>query len=321
MRSPPLLSIIVPTRQRIDSLRQMLDSLARTAAHPESIEVVLVVDADDSASLAFRHPSLTLSHVRVPPGQTMGTLNGEGYRASRGKYVMLLNDDVIARTAGWDDKVLTRLTRFPDGIVLVHVNDTLMRENLCTFPVVSRDFCELAGGICPPEYIRYRIDDHIEDIFNLLGHLGHKRTIYLPDVVFEHQNAVQHAGGPAEYHSLPDILALDAPRFLALFPDRKRLALELLERIEGPLGPDRAEAARNSLRQLEDPFALRRPGRLIVETDVPIGRRVLRRLARLGREVAAVWGRALTCYRQKGGIGLLRAARRQLLPRRLRKTP
>jgi len=290
----------------------MLDSLACTAAHPESLEIVLVVDADDSASIAVRHPSLALTHVQVPPGQTMGTLNGEGYRASRGEYVMLLNDDVIARTAGWDDKVLTRLRRFPDGIVLVHVNDTLMRENLCTFPLVSRTFCELAGGICPPEYIRYRIDDHIEDLFNLLGHLGQKRTIYLPDVVFEHQNAVQRAGGPPEYHSIPNILALDAPRFLALFPDRQRLALELLEHIEGPLGPERAEAARYRLRQIKDPFTLRGPGRLIVETDVSRGRRVLRCLARLGRQIAAEWRRALTCYREKGGLGLLRAARRRI---------
>src|SRR5262249_26043434 len=159
---------------------------------------------------------------------------------------------------------------------------------------------EMAGGICPPEYIRYRIDDHIEDVFNLLGCLGHKRTIYLPDVIFEHQNAVERAGGPPEYHSLPDILALDAPRFLALIPDRQPLVLELLEHIEGPLDRKRVEAARHRLQQINDPFALRRPLRLIVETDVPLGRRVLRRVAGAARQVAAVWRRALACYREKG---------------------
>ena len=313
MTPPPLFSIIVPTRQRLASLRQLLDSLARTTAHPEALEIVLVVDADDSASLSFRHPLLTLTHVAVSPGQTMGTLNGAGYQASRGQYVMLLNDDVIARTAGWDDQVLKRLRRFPDGIVLVHVNDTLMRENLCTFPIVSRTFCELAGGNCPPDYIRYRIDDHIEDVFNLLGCLGHKRTIYLPDVIFEHQNAVERAGGPPEYHSLPDLLALDAPRFLALFPDRKRLVLRLLEHIEGSLDERQVEAACHRLQQIIDPFALRRPGRLIVETDVPLAHRVLRHIARTARRIAALWRRALTCYREKGGLALLRAARRRLL--------
>src|SRR5262245_21851210 len=108
------LSLIVPTRRRTESLRNLLDSLVATAAHPDDLEVVLVVDADDGPSIDFLHPKLTLRHAIVPPGQTMGTLNSEGYRASSGDFVMLLNDDVIARTPGWDEKILRRLQRFPD---------------------------------------------------------------------------------------------------------------------------------------------------------------------------------------------------------------
>src|SRR5438445_12213521 len=108
----------------------MLDSGAGTAAHPGRLEVVLVVDADDPASLV-QHPLLTVRHVVVPPGQTMGTLNNAGYDASTGAYVMLLNDDVIVRTPGWDATVLACFRRFPDPFVLVHVNDTLMRDHLC----------------------------------------------------------------------------------------------------------------------------------------------------------------------------------------------
>src|SRR5947209_6268747 len=141
----PTLSLLVPTRQRVAQLRRFLDSLAATASHPEGLEVVLVVDEDDPASAAVRHDALTIRHVLVPPGQTMGALNMAAYEASAGRYVMLLNDDVVARTAVWDDRLLASFRTFPDEIVLVHVNDTLLRENLCTFPAVSRRFCELAG--------------------------------------------------------------------------------------------------------------------------------------------------------------------------------
>ena len=312
----PLLSIIVPTRQRTESLRRMLDSLAATADRPEAFEVVLVVDRDDSPSIAFRYPTLALTHVRVPPGQTMGALNMAGYRCSRADYLMLLNDDVIARTPGWDTKVLARLRRFVDGIVLVHTNDTLLRDNLCTFPLVSRTFCELAGGICPEQYLRYRIDDHIEDVFNLLGRLGQKRTIYLPDVIFEHRNAVPTAEGPAEYHSIPEILALDAPRFLDLFADRKRLAVRLLEHIEGPLAPQRAEDVRRTLEDIGCPFSLRVRSRLLIETDEPKCRRALRSLRRRVGELRGLGRRALDCYRRKGSAGLLRAVQRYLMLRR-----
>src|SRR5271165_4387469 len=187
MPARPTFSLLVPTRLRTDRLGRLLHSLARTAADPGAIEVVLVIDADDGDSLAFRFDGLTLKRVVVEPGLPMGTLNMAAYQASAGAYLMLLNDDVIARTPRWDRKVLACLRRFPDGIVLIHTNDRLFQEVLCTFPLVSRAFCELAGGICPQSYQRYRIDDHIEDVFNLLGVLGERRTVYLPDVVFEHR--------------------------------------------------------------------------------------------------------------------------------------
>src|SRR5688500_3975446 len=97
----PLFSLIVPTRGRPAQLRRMLESVARTASHPERIEVVLVVDADDPASLVT-HPRLTVRQVVGPPGRTMGALNNAGFVASAGDFVMLLNDDVIVRTRGWD---------------------------------------------------------------------------------------------------------------------------------------------------------------------------------------------------------------------------
>src|SRR5205085_12553767 len=108
----------------------------------------------------------------------------------------------------WDRKVRACLGRFRDGIALIHTNDTVFGDKLCTFPIVSRTFCELAGGICPRGYVRYRIDDHIEDVFNLLALLGERRTVYLPEVVFEHQNFVKNASGLRQYFADPEVLAL-----------------------------------------------------------------------------------------------------------------
>jgi len=49
------------------------------------------------------------------------------------------------------------------------------KDNLCIFPFVSRKFYEFTNGVCREEYRRYRIDDHIYHVFNLLALLGHKR--------------------------------------------------------------------------------------------------------------------------------------------------
>jgi glycosyltransferase involved in cell wall biosynthesis len=271
----PTISLIVPTRHRTAPLRRLLQSLAATTANLAALEIVLVLDADDRESLAFQFEQLPLKRVVVEPGLAMGALNMAGYEASAGDYLMLLNDDVIARTQKWDRQVLACFRAFPDGVVLVHTNDTLFRDGMCTFPLVSRTFCELTGGICPRAYLRYRIDDHIEDIFNLLGVLGERRTFYLPEVVFEHAKFVTRPDGGRAYFLDEQVLALDAPRFAAEFSQRKELALRLKEHIVGPTSEACRAQWRSRLDQVTDYESLRVPGRQRVMSNAGRVRRCL----------------------------------------------
>ena len=295
----PELSLIVPTRGRADSLARFLDSVASTASDLSRIEIILVVDEDAVPPVVGIDPRLPLVVVPGPPGRTMGSLNADGYAASHGDFVMLLNDDVVVRTPGWDAQLLAAARHFADGVVLVHVNDTLMRHHLCTFPLVSRSLCELMGGICPREYLRYCIDDHVEDVFNLLAFLGERRTIYLPEVVFEHTNGVEMPNGVREYQANAATLALDEPRFLALFDARKRLALDLLDRI-APGGSRRLHE--ETLATVTDPRSLRVPTRQIVWSSTPPPSRLAEIAMRLRR-----------CWHERGVRGLLHAAKRRLV--------
>jgi GT2 family glycosyltransferase len=269
MTDRPLISLIVPTRQRLPRLQRLLESLATTTTHPAAVEIVLVIDEDDAETRCFEYEELALRQVIVPPGLTMGALNMAGYEASAGRYLMLLNDDVIARTSAWDERVRDCFRDFPDEVALVHVNDLLFRQSLCTFPLVTRTYCELAGGVCPPEYVRYRIDDHIGDVFNLLTLLDERRTVYLPDVVFEHLHYEENRSGERRYASDPAIMALDAPRFEALRSERKELALRLKEHIDERSRRAIAAQHRRNLDGVAEPFALRAPQRLRVRGDSP----------------------------------------------------
>ena len=196
----------------------------------------------------------------VTPGQTMGRLNLAGYRVAQGRYLMLLNDDVVVRTAGWDAQLAQRLfERYSDGIVLAHVNDLIFRDRLCTFPVLTREFCELAGGVCRPEYRRYWIDDHIHHVFDLIHLLGYTRRIFLPDVIFEHLNTAQHPSGAPPYIPEPAIHALDKRDFEGFVEERRRLALACVERIEGSAGSEQHEARARFLEEFPDSIAIRRP--------------------------------------------------------------
>lgn len=306
----PFFSLVVPTRDRPDSLKRFLASIAATATRPEDLEIILVVDADDPASQAACHDTLSLRLVVVPPGLTMGRLNTAGVAVARGRHVMLLNDDVEAKTPGWDVRIRTCLRRFPDDIVLIHVNDTLFRDRLCTFPLVSRTFCRLAGGICPPGYVRYRIDDHIEDVFNQLTALGKRRTVYFPDLRFEHHNTVARPQGDHVYAANPMVLARDDQVFEEQGPARKELVLRLLAHIEGRTEPTRQSARQDRLARLPDPFLLRRPGRQRVERSGWVRAAV----DQIGRSawVASLLVRARRIVGRQGYRGLVAALGRRL---------
>jgi glycosyltransferase involved in cell wall biosynthesis len=251
-------SVIIPTRGRPAELRRLLDSLRHTVHDATSIEVIVIIDEDDQESQAFEYTGLRLKSILVPPGQTMGSLNLAGYRVAQGRYLMLLNDDVIVRSAGWDTQLARVFEIHPDGIVLAQVNDLIFRDRLCTFPVVSREFCELAEGICSPEYRRYWIDDHIHHVFDLIYLLGYTRRIFLPDVIFQHLNTTQDRSGAGKYIPEPTIHALDNRTFEDLLEDRRRLALACVERIEGRVRSEQHDARARFLEEFPDSIAIRR---------------------------------------------------------------
>ncbi len=300
-----MLSLIVPTRERSHHLRGLLDSLAKTATRRERLEIVLVVDADDPASRAVQYPGLRIRHVIVPPGQRMGSLNMAGFEASSGEYCMLLNDDVRASTRGWDERLLACFGWFADPMVLAHVNDGVFGDALCTFPVVSRTYCEIAGGICPREYRRYRIDDHIEDVFNLLTAAGVCRTIYLPDVLFTHLNTGDPGQGHNGYEPEPQALAHDAPLFESLFIERKALAARLLGRIYN----GSVQELQTALERLDSitPFHdLRSPRRQWVQRGKRPPQRVQPGVG------IPIWQRIGRCARERGLAGVVQAVRRRV---------
>ena len=257
-----MLSIIVPTRGRPEQLRMFLDSVAETAREPAHLEVVLVVDEDDPGTRAVRHSGIAIRHVVVPPGLTMGALNARGYAAATGDHVMLCNDDVVVRTPGWDSRIEDVFRSFPDEVVLVHVNDGTFKDRLCVFPCVSRAFVELAGGICPEAYRRYRIDDHIYNVFDLLAILGEHRIQYLPDVLFEHHNFASNLAGQRVYEPDPGIHGEDTALYVAEFPQRKALAVRLKERIRARRGASEAGQLGAVLERPLDPLRMRHPAHL-----------------------------------------------------------
>jgi glycosyl transferase family 2 len=222
------ISLLLPTRARPDLVNRLFDSVVRTTTFGEHLEIVVFLDADDETSADILWPGLKCETLRGPSGQTMGNMLRACYRASSGRYLMLLNDDVVFRTSGWDERVIAAFRKFSDDVALVYGSDLDQEQSRPTLPFVSRMVSELIGGLCPRGYHNLHIESHLFDIFNQLSRLGQHRLVYLGDVVFEHMH---HAVGKGTFDStsVKRHKQDDDALFIALDQERRHKAIHLLE--------------------------------------------------------------------------------------------
>jgi hypothetical protein len=261
------LSFLLPTRERPELVKRLVQSIVDTASHLEDIEIVLCVDDDDLASQDIEEDQLYIQKVTVSKGSTMGSLNRACFNASSGRYVILMNDDVVIRTKDWDQMVSSALSQYTDDIALIHVDDLLFRDKLCTFPILSRRAC-LEIGICPAEYKKYRIDDHIYDTYNILAYLGHRRILYLSGVIFEHDynaHIRNHRNSQiSKYNQMEipisnkDIIESDLSTFNKKLNERKQDALKLIRVIDAEEYDKRKSTYLERLNSIKDPYSYRR---------------------------------------------------------------
>lgn len=103
-KSWPLVSVVVPTRDRADLVRTCLAGLARTD-YPGKIEVILVDNgSSESESLAYFGEVETAEIARVLRDDgpfNYSRLNNRAAAAASGEYLCLLNNDVEAIESGW----------------------------------------------------------------------------------------------------------------------------------------------------------------------------------------------------------------------------
>lgn len=226
-----MISLLMPTRGRPSLAERFFHSVAEMSSHPEAVEVIFYVDDDDTGSHRLDSHEICVKRL-IGPRLSMGEYNARCLQESRGDIVILVNDDMVIRTPGWDDKVRAMHASFPDGVYLAYGNDLFKGSKLCSFPILSRRTCELLMEPYPREYQGAFIDYHLLDIFKRLQHAGHDRIRYLADVIFEHMHYRSGKAAKDETYINRSRFA-DDPVFVALTYTRKQAAYRLLNTIDG----------------------------------------------------------------------------------------
>ena len=232
----PRISLLLPTRGRPHLIRRLFDSLALCTDKLEDLEVILYLDEDDETGQEISDARFSLIKI-IGPRLTMGGYNTICFGRASGYLIMLMNDDVVVRTHGWDHIVAELGRTIADGIFLAYPNDLHIGKRMCTFPILTKKACDLLQRPYPEEYKTYFIDWHVFETFKRLRAIGHARIFYLEDVVFEH---CHYMAGKAEFDITYKTKEYyeDDWTFLNLRPLRQQMAERLAASIAGRPIPD-----------------------------------------------------------------------------------
>lgn len=125
------ISLLVPTRQRVDKLHNMLASIDRTVVRKDLFDVWLYVDADDTETVEFLRSSycqsLGFRAYALFGGRlgANGAMHNELWRRSSSNAGIYTGfaDDFEFCTEGWDEIMRRAFDRAPDRLCLGYIRD------------------------------------------------------------------------------------------------------------------------------------------------------------------------------------------------------
>ena len=157
-----MISVLIPSRNRLTMLEENTKRLLDLAANPENMEILVVADPDDPATIAFSPDYPCPVHV-FTVSERLGYAGLHTYyntlaEKAAGDWLMIYGDDVQMRTEGWDEIIEDHM---PNLLFMGH-NDHSWAN---VFPIVPRSWYETLGhlSLLPP------VDSWVQDIAEKMG--------------------------------------------------------------------------------------------------------------------------------------------------------
>ncbi|UNK41908.1 glycosyltransferase family 2 protein [Luteimonas sp. S4-F44] len=132
----PKVTLLIPTRDRVDLLRQCIDSILERTTYPNYEIVVLDNGSTESATLGYferitSHPSIRVLPYNAPFNYS--AINNYGARETQGEVIGLLNNDIEVINPGWLSEMVSHALRPEIGVVgamLYYPNDTIQHAGV-----------------------------------------------------------------------------------------------------------------------------------------------------------------------------------------------
>lgn len=133
---PPKVSIVVPTKDRVDLLRQCVESVLGRSTYP-SLELLVVdnnsVEPETFAYLESLADDPRVTVLRYPHPFNYSAINNFAVRHASGEVLCLLNNDIEVITPGWLEAMVVHALR-PEigavGAMLYYPDDTIQHAGV-----------------------------------------------------------------------------------------------------------------------------------------------------------------------------------------------
>jgi O-antigen biosynthesis protein len=117
----PLVSIIIPTRDRVDLLELCLDGVLNRTDYRQLEVLIMDNESREAGTAAFfermRARDGRVNIIECPGPFNYSALNNLGARRSSGEVLLLLNNDVVAIEPTWLTEVVSQVMRRDVGVV------------------------------------------------------------------------------------------------------------------------------------------------------------------------------------------------------------
>jgi hypothetical protein len=247
---PRTLSLVCPTRERVNNVGTLIDSVLKTAVRPERVELLFYIDADDPQREAYLDLFKTRAHAyrRLLDCKPVIGEPGSVARAwtvlaqqSTGDLVMMSDDDQVYVTYGWDEVLDVEFDAYPDEIVCMYFDNDRYDHEMTglprgDFPIISRRWLELLGHLAPNVFDFWCSELWALDIAERIN-----RAHAVPNVYVDHLHYDAYKSPfDATYlrHRLVEgRAARDRQMYAATVPERIKLAVRLnraIARAEAP---------------------------------------------------------------------------------------
>lgn len=157
------ISILIPSRERINLKLTLISSLLTTCKDVDNIEVIFGTDDDDPKKAIIERICKNLSFVKNIIIKNNGKFIGINkiwnilYQHAEGDIIGYIGDDMVFKTEDWDEKIIEEFSgdNLPaDEFKLLHCYDGFRkRDEICVNAFTTRKYYEMIGYFTRPEFL------------------------------------------------------------------------------------------------------------------------------------------------------------------------